>query len=156
MTLTTWRPVCQAGVLHQRACIPLTRRGRAVLLHAAVGPAVVATGHEHVRLLGVADGLGGFGDVWEVRQLGDVVQQAARLRVVGVAVGVAVLFLNVPAQFPALPRLQDFGLHLRKELRSVPSERRASDTCKRADSLLCSRSSTRWPPGDPVETPSKQ
>lgn len=110
MSLTTWRPVCQADVLHQRASAyaPLTMRGRAVLLHAAVGRAVVASSHEHVRLLGVADGLGGFGYIWEVRQLGDVVQQAARLRVVGIAVGVAVLFLNVPPQFPALPRLQDF------------------------------------------------
>lgn len=110
MSLTTWRPVCQADVLHQRASayVPLTMRGRAVLLHAAVGRAVVASSHEHVRLLGVADGLGGFGYIWEVRQLGDVVQQAARLRVVGIAVGVAVLFLNVPPQFPALPRLQDF------------------------------------------------
>lgn len=110
MALTTWRPVCQAAVLHQRAsaCVALTGRGRAVLLPAAVGRAVVASSHEHVRLLGVADGLGGFGNIWEVGQLGDVVQQAACLRVVGIAVGVAVLFLNVPPQFPALPRLQDF------------------------------------------------
>lgn len=110
MTLATWRPVCQADVLHQRApaYVPLTRRGRAVLLHAAVGRAVVAFRHEHVRLLGVADGLGGFGNIWEVGQLGDMVQQAACLGVVGIAVGVAVLFLNIPPQFPALPRLQDF------------------------------------------------
>lgn len=75
-SLATWRPVCQADVLHQRASahVALTMRGRAVLLHAAAGRAVVASSHEHVRLLGVADGLGGFGYIWEVRQLGDVVQ----------------------------------------------------------------------------------
>lgn len=110
LTLTTWRPVRQADVLHQRASadVPLARRGRAVLLPATVGRAIVASSHKHVRLLGVADGGGGFGNIWEVRQLGDVVQQAACLRVVGIAVGVAVLFLDVPPQFPALPHLQDF------------------------------------------------
>lgn len=108
LTLTTWRPVRQAYVLHQRAsAVFLARRGRSVLLHAAVCRSVVTSSHQHVRLLGVADGGRGFGNIWEVRQLGDVVQQAA-LGVVGIAVGVAVLFLDVPPKFPALPRLQDF------------------------------------------------
>lgn len=124
LTLATRNPVCQAYVLHQRASADawLAWRGQALLLLPAMGHAVVAASHKHVRLLGVADGGRGFGDVWEVRDLGDMVQQAACLRVVGVAVGVAVLFLYVPPKFPALPGLQDFRLHLREELRVTQSK----------------------------------
>lgn len=103
------------------AVVPRARRGQAPLLPSSVRRAVATCGHEHARLLGAADGGRGFGDIGEVRQLGGVIQQAARLGVVGVAVGVAVLFLYVPPEFPALPRLQDFRLHLRKEPRVIPS-----------------------------------
>lgn len=116
-TLATLRVAQRAS-----AVVPLARRGRAPLLLSSSARRAVATrGHEHARLLGAADGGGGFGDIGEVGQLGGVVQQAARLGVVGVAVGVAVLFLDVPPEFPALPRLQDFRLHLRTEPRVFPS-----------------------------------
>lgn len=72
----------------------------------------MAAAHQHVRLLGAADGGGCFGDVREVRQSRHVVQQAAGLCVRSIAVGVAVLLLDVPAEFPALPLLEDLGLHL--------------------------------------------
>lgn len=123
LTLATLH-FAQAYVLHQRAsaAASLARRGQTPLLLSAVRHAVATCGHEHARLLGAADGGRGFGNIREVRQLGDVVQQAARLGVVGVAVGVAVLFLDVPPKFPALPRLQDFRLHLRKEPRGNPGQ----------------------------------
>lgn len=133
----------QAYVLHQRASavVPLARRGQAPLLLSATRHAVVTSGHKHARLLGVADGGRGFSNIREVRQLGDVVQQAACLRVVGVAVGVAVLFLDVPPKLPALPRLQDLRLHLRKEPRVavIPSKAGCLRKTKRASghSLLC-------------------
>lgn len=57
---------------------------------------VVAAGHKHEPLLRAADRGRAFGDVREVRHSRDVVQQAARLRVGGIAVGVAVFLLDVP------------------------------------------------------------
>lgn len=124
LTLAIAHLVCESYVLHQRASadVSLAWRGQALLLLSSVRQSVVTSRHEHARLLGVADRGRGFGNIWEVRQLGDVVQQAARLRVVGIAVGVAVLFFYVPPEFPALPRLQDFRLHLRKERRVIPSK----------------------------------
>lgn len=74
----------------------------------------MAAGHQHVPFFGAADRSGGFGDVREVRQLRDVVEQAAHLGVGGVAVGVAVFLLYVPAQLPALPLLQDLRLYLKQ------------------------------------------
>lgn len=111
LTLATLRFARRAS-----AAVPL-----APLLPPSARRAVAARGHEHARLLGAADGGRGFGHVGEVGQLGGVVQQAARLSVVGVAVGVAVLLLDVPPELPALPRLQDFRLHLREEPRVIPS-----------------------------------
>lgn len=66
----------------------------------------MAARHQHAPLLGAAQGGRGLG------QRADVVQQAARLCVGRVAVGVTVLLLDVPAQFPALPFLQDLRLNL--------------------------------------------
>lgn len=57
---------------------------------------VVASSHKHVRLLRAADRGRGFGDVREMRQSRDVVQQASCLGVGGIAVGVAVFLLDVP------------------------------------------------------------
>lgn len=106
LTLATLH-VAQACVLPQRASAvgSLVRRGQAPLLLSAMRHAVATSGHKHARLLEAADGGRGFGNIGEVRQLGGVVQQAACLRVVSVAIGVAVLFLDVPPKFPALPRL---------------------------------------------------
>lgn len=100
--------VRDADVLHQGAAADVLL----VLRLFAVKQTVVAGGHQHVPLLRGAGRARGFGDVREVRQLGDVVQQAARLGVGRIAVGVAVLLLDVPAQLPALPLLQDLRLHL--------------------------------------------
>lgn len=71
----------------------------------------MAVSHKHVPLFGATDRGGGFGDVREVRQSRDMVQQARCLCVGGIAVGVAILLLDVPPQFPALPLLQDLRLH---------------------------------------------
>lgn len=71
--------------------------GDALLHSFTVDHTIEASSHKHVPLLrGVGRGRG-FGDVWEVRQSGDVVQKARGLRVGGIAVGVAVFLLNVPA-----------------------------------------------------------
>lgn len=59
----------------------------------------MAARHQRAPLLGAAQGGCGFG------QRVDVVHEAARLRVGRVAVGVTVLLLDVPAQFPAFPFL---------------------------------------------------
>lgn len=116
LALVALRLVHEADVLHQGAVADgslVQRRGAPVVV-LAVDRTVVASGHKHVPLLGRAGRGGGFGDVREVRQSRDVVQQAARLRVWGIAVRVAVLLLDVPAELPALPLLQDLGLHLKK------------------------------------------
>lgn len=111
--LETLHLIREADILHQLAVA-----GFLVLLCGAVASpllvdqAVVAAGHKRVRLLGAAGGVGGFGDVRKVRNPRDVVQQAARLGVGSIAVGVAVFLLNVPPQFPALPLLLDLRLNL--------------------------------------------
>ena len=74
--------------------------------------AVVAAHHQRVLLLGGAGQAGGGGDVGEVGQLGHVGHHAAVLGVGGLAVGVAVLLLNVPPQLPAFPFLLNLRLHL--------------------------------------------
>lgn len=79
------------------------------MLHLLRGDHTIATSrHKHVPLLKGADRGRGFGNVWKMRQSGHMIQQAACLRVGGVAVGMAVFFLNVPAKLPALPLFQDF------------------------------------------------
>ena len=114
--LVTLHLVREADVLHQGAvalCSLVQWRG-ALPFPRAVLRAVVAASHQHVPLLGAAEGSGGLGDVREVRQPRDVVQQAARLGVGGIAVGVAVFLLDVPPELPAFPLLQDLGLYLRR------------------------------------------
>lgn len=123
LTLVALRLVREADVLQQGAVADgslVSRRG-ALTRPFAAGRAVVASGHEHARLLGAADGGRAFADVWEMRQPGDVVQQAGCLGVVRVAVGVAVLLLDVPTELPALPLLQDLGLHLKDGRRRKPN-----------------------------------
>lgn len=101
---------------------------------------VVAPGHQHVPLLGGADRGGGLGDVWEMGQPVDVVEQAAGLGVGGVAVGVAVLLLDVPPELPTLPLLQDLRLDLGSQKLSGEKAGRPAKamTCKtrRLTSLL--------------------
>lgn len=88
----------EADVLHKGAVADgsLMQRGGALVHLFTVGHTVVASSHKHVPLLRVADRGRGFGDVWEMRQSGDVIQEAACLRVGGIAVGVAVLLLDIP------------------------------------------------------------
>lgn len=113
--LVTLPLIREADVLHQGAVAGFfVLLWGAVASPLAVDQTVAAAGHKHVRLLGAADGVGGFGDVREVRNPRDVVQQAARLGVGGIAVGVAIFLLNVPPEFPALPLLQDLRLNLRR------------------------------------------
>ena len=94
----SWHLVSEADVLHYRTAAggSLMQWGDALVLLFVVDHTIVASSHEHVPLLRCADRGGGFGDVWEMRQSRDVVQQAARLRVGGIAVGVAVFLLDVP------------------------------------------------------------
>lgn len=132
-----------SDALHEGAAADgsVVQQGNGSLHVLVVGHAVVASGHQHVPFLGAADRSGGLGDVWQVRQSGDVVQQAARLRVVGVAVGVAVLLLDVPPQLPALPLFQDLGLHLEGRAESVfrmgSQIMSSSFISDGGDSLLC-------------------
>lgn len=121
LTLVTLHLVCEAYVLLQRAAADcsLVQRTDAMLHLLRVDHTVATSRHKHVPLLKGADRGRVFGNVWEMRQSGDMIQQAACLRVGGVAVGMAVFLLNVPPKLPALPLFQDFGLHLRRAQRVV-------------------------------------
>lgn len=116
LALVTLHLVHEADVLHHGAVADgsLVQWRAAPVVVLTVDRAVVASGHKHVPLLGRAGRGGGLGDVREMRQPRDVVHQAATLGVWGIAVRVAVLLLDVPPELPALPLLQDLGLHLRK------------------------------------------
>lgn len=97
LNLITLRLPRLADVLHKGAVagsFVLLRAGVFRLL--AVDHPVVAASHEPRLLFGTADRARRFGDVWEVGKPRDVVQQAGRLSVVGVAVGVAIFLLDVP------------------------------------------------------------
>lgn len=75
----------------------LVQRGGALICLLTEDHTIVTSGHKHVPFLGGADWGRAFGDVWEMRQLTDVVGQAACLRVVCIAVGVTVFLLDVPS-----------------------------------------------------------
>lgn len=97
--LVALRLVCNANILHQGAIADGS------LCALAWPHAIMAAIDEHVPLLGDADRDRRFGDVREVWQSGDMVQQTARLYVWGIAVGVAVLLLDVSPELPAFPLL---------------------------------------------------
>ncbi len=95
LTLVTLHLVRKADVLRYGA-VADGSLAPALARPLTVDHTVVASSHEHVPLLGAADRGRGFGNVWEMRQSRHVIQQAACLRVGGIAVGVAVFLLDVP------------------------------------------------------------
>lgn len=99
LTFIALHLVREAYVIHQcaAAAASLVQRVDTPLYPFTVDHTIVASSHKHVPLLRGAGRGRGFGNVWEVRQSGDVVQKACGLRVGGIAVGVAVFLLNVPA-----------------------------------------------------------
>lgn len=112
MAFVTLRLFCEANILHQGAVADgsFTRMGGTL----GVYHTVLQARHQHAPFFRVANWSRGFGDVWQLREPRDVVQQAARLCIGGIAVGVPIFLLNVPPQLPTLPLLKDLRLDLLK------------------------------------------
>lgn len=73
---------------------------------------VLTAGDQQLFLLRTAESRGRGGDIGQLGQIGGVDHDAAALHLKGLAVRVAVLFLDVSPELPTSPLLQNLRLNL--------------------------------------------